>query len=167
MANYLYNGIELPPLPEWDKTTYPYAYIYRIMPLSRWCYKLHLTTEPFYGTDINGDYCIGRHAGDITYKFYEGDAAWDTEPTTYPNDGVVVSLNENLIWSDFDILNTDGSVYLAASDPVPVKTEDTVLTLTSTDLYKKVNGQLVKHTLYRKVNGELVLYDEYAMLMNE
>ena len=27
MGNYLYNGVELPALPEWDKEAYPYAYI--------------------------------------------------------------------------------------------------------------------------------------------
>lgn len=27
--NCLYNGVELPALPEWDKTAYPYAYLYR------------------------------------------------------------------------------------------------------------------------------------------
>lgn len=27
MPNYLYNGIELPALPAWDKTAYSYAFI--------------------------------------------------------------------------------------------------------------------------------------------
>ena len=27
MSKYLYNGVELPELPEWDKNTYPYACI--------------------------------------------------------------------------------------------------------------------------------------------
>ena len=40
--------------------------------------------------------------------------------------------------------------------------DETTTTLTERDLYKKVNGQLVKHTLYKKVGGELVKVDEYS-----
>lgn len=168
MPKYIYNGIELPALPEWDKTTYPYAAIIYNKSISgiaipSHTYCLVCTTEP----------CVVSSSNTPNFKDYSrvmftvsetapesGD--WKFEAYTTTNTRFVL-LTE--VWSNYDMLNADGSIYLAASDPVPVGGEPEqpeTPTLTARDLYRKINGELVKHTLYKKVGGELVKVDEYS-----
>lgn len=113
MANYYYNGVELPQLPEWDKTTYPYAFIYD------------------YG---NGNYSLIIDRQKITYKPGTG-FGLNSPPMCAPSDGKWGEFEEarwegsdltmffecdKIVWVNHDIINTaDGSVFLAASDPVP------------------------------------------------
>lgn len=149
MSNYLYNGIELPALPEWDKETYPYSVIVHGM-----LHELHVSKEPFTcGTFPGYGLLIVLPAGHIKSIVDLSNAVWGSFTTiNYENQTSAVA-----VWSNHDIINTDdGSVYLKASDPVPV------LTLTERDLYRKINGQPVKLTLYKKVGGELVPLDEYT-----
>lgn len=144
MANHLYNGIELPDIysvytPEIQQT-HPFAYI---ITLSGQYYLMAHYTEVNSGADgtmpLFGD----------GVKFIAENGAWVESSK--------INLFSVVIWANADVYTEDGSVYLAASDPVPV------LTLTDSDLYKKVNGQLVKHTLYKKVNGQLVPLDDHIM----
>ena len=169
MAKYLYNGIELPALPAWDKKTYPYALIFNLAPFG---YKgLFFTNNPPIpnsGSTNSVVYEIGTQQS--YYTALEDSETWEFVKNKTFNDG---SYYAN--WTNTNILNTDGSVYIPASYPIDAETgeeihdyeiggepEEPETTLTERDLYRKINGQLVKHTLYKKVGGEFVPLDEYS-----
>lgn len=112
LIGYMYNDVgPLPELPEWDKTVYPYVYY----------------TEGFLGIGA-GITCISgmeyfddngiwkfKYTGSIHYNV-SGDAWGEpSESSNSSNCGISA-----VKWANFDVLNADGSVYLAASEPVPV-----------------------------------------------
>lgn len=158
MANYLYNGVELPALPEWDKEKYPYAllgnhtWLNDKMRAQLVCYSEKAETgynddgDIAYWVVINGT----RIEFYIVYPINTIPSDWGN-PTEYTG-----SANRSGIWSNTDIYLDDGTLYLAASDPVPV------LSLTERDLYRKINGKPTKLTLYKKLGGKLVPLDEHT-----
>lgn len=151
MSNYLYNGVELPELPEWNKERFPYALIsstfigYRL-----YCFEKPLS---YYETGnniyvgIGGCKMLSYHINNKGGSYNETEWTFEQEKDS---DYIV-----DTIWVNADIYLIDGTLYLAASDPVPV------LALTERDLYRKINGQPAKLTLYKKVGGKLVKVDEY------
>lgn len=145
MTKYLYNGIELPALPEYDKTAYPYAVIEKSQ-YGENLYYFHAFTEAptMDGNNVwlNGNriYCSSNNGKDWG-TFYNGVANYY---------GKVF-----IKWTNTDILNTDGTIYLAATDPVPV------LSWADKTPYRRINGQWVKQDTYKRVNGEWVKQDEY------
>lgn len=105
----LYDGAVLPALPEWDRETYPYAlikdgtYLYAFS-----SYSYNYSDGPFI-------------TANAPKKVWELENAEWVELTNYVNTSVAGNAYfSNLVWSNLDILNEDGTVYLAASDPVPV-----------------------------------------------
>lgn len=118
---YLYNGVRLLKLPEWDKVAYPYAVIDQST-LSG-IYRLHLFEHlPFAIKTDSGRYKYGAMDGS-TYV-YMGTCAsswtdgWLTDGAYYEDvDGIST---KNILWTSFNLLYADGSVCLAASDPIPV-----------------------------------------------
>lgn len=144
MANYYYNGVELPALPEWDKAQYPYAYIFYVTSTLtgealEW-YEAVFSSNPRYDYSTSGKYCIGYRAGDRHKSTTFDCTEWRDGFGTYERDGLSVELDENLIWSNFDILNEDGSVFLPASEPVPVG----AITPVGADLYVKKGNKVYK-----------------------
>lgn len=172
-GHYSYNDVILPPLPDWDKDVYPYAYI-----------AIKYSTNDYDGdgnVDATANFllyispvelCISsdnklvtRDGSTVTGLYdsvYASGETWkEQKETTYK----ATSGKYAPFWANTDVYNADGTLYLAASDPVPVEPEEPeqpVPVLTNRDLYRKSNGQLVKHTLYKKVGGELVKVDEYS-----
>ena len=123
---YLYNGVRLPKLPEWDKSKYPYAFI-RNVPSGTDYNELYVfKTEPawFKPSIIVSAYGVedgNTHLEAVDYP-YGAEADWGyvtlSEKTS---NGYLASGNfEGIFWANYDILNEDGTIYLAASDPVPV-----------------------------------------------
>ena len=115
---YLYNGVQLPPLPEWDKETYPYAAMFRNMDTyGVYCFS----KQPFtYSVNRYGVITIYHGTTSDTPAPYLSveydDGHWVTNSKTGAS-------NRSLslyIWANYDILNEDGSVYLKASEPIPV-----------------------------------------------
>ena len=124
-TTYSYNGVVLPELPEWDRETYPYAYI------------LHfLATDTYYlfcfePLTINGvdskpmviyDTADGRWEFDADASYYRyiatSENVWE-----YDRIGATLAAPEEtypVIWANTDIFYEDGTVYLAASEPIPV-----------------------------------------------
>lgn len=120
---YLYNGVQLPALPEWDKETYPYAHIaftdsrYFVyifsQPPTTWKRTDYFPTTNTY--EVNGmksgiwNAAIHDPGQNIWYDFGE------------PNDNQY-GWNKltNIVWANYDVLYADGSAYLEASDPIPV-----------------------------------------------
>lgn len=176
MVKYLYNGVELPTLPEWDIEQYPYAIIiygeHYVGDEEKYT-RLYVSPNPFVILDQS---LLLEISGDLPITFLfcnlgdDGDEWNDfTEHTVYeiPNITPVFSTID-LFWSNHDLYySTDtningelaGTLYLAASTPIPV---GGVPALTARDLYRKINGKPTKLTLYKKINNKLVALDEHT-----
>ena len=142
--NYLYNGVELPALPEWDKKTYPYVVIHEFgLHVDRTLYTVQATTVESYikhvkmsdGKTISTRlyhepprlYAENENEADIWYgtDYTTGQQVYDEfvlkNTQTYSD---MIHGGENrgrIVWSNHDILNEDGSIYFAKSnDPIPV-----------------------------------------------
>ena len=106
---YSYNGIIRPPKPEYDETVYPYAFYDNIANNYFACKSVS------FGVDADGTrkkLILGEH------KMYPYAFAKWANPMTDPDGMVWFSF---IKWADFDVLNpTDNTVYLAASEPIPV-----------------------------------------------
>lgn len=118
---YLYNGVRLPPLPEWDKEAYPYAIMEHTKSAS---YNIaYVTVAAQLTTEIIFTGEIVRVHGKSSYyhmSWYDEDGfpvQWD-EPVVSEND--YNTPLSSIMWSNFDIYHQDGTIYLAASEPVPV-----------------------------------------------
>lgn len=124
LPEYSYNGMILGALPpDWDKETYPYAFI-RIYEKTRYIFyaypSLPTATEP----DSNGYTLIWeKGTGYQTTECYPSLSLWweDIKSGTATVVGYRFK-HEEIIWANFDVLNEDGTLYLAASEPVPVTT---------------------------------------------
>ena len=106
---YSYNGTILPKLPEWDRSVYPYAVMFESGSL--WV----MDGKPYMKySNTNAEYA--------NYEVYT------VENGTYilSNSGNNVNVNSEPIWSNTDIYYHDGvadvggTLFLKASDPVPV-----------------------------------------------
>lgn len=146
MPNYLYNGVELPSLPEWDKVTYPYAVIVDWGSGENGSYgtMLFVSTTPltYYAVSNTSFEGIVKKPY-IHYRVYTN---LNTDPNAWEvvDWGADVSIYQpNLIWANHDVvisgINTItsppvtdwavGDVVLPASDPVPVGGEPETLPL--------------------------------------
>lgn len=161
MANYLFNGIELPALPEYDKTAYPYTVI-----------VLHTGGEySFVFTDtavvVSPSGMTLQHPNGMTTNNFNYGATQQirsgAETWGDISYGTVNGYTGTAFWANFDIYDNEGTLFLAASDPVPV---GGVPTLTARDLYRKINGKPTKLTLYKKVGGKLIPLDEHTKEVN-
>lgn len=114
MPNYLYNGIELPALPDWDKTAYPYAAIYKNALKTGTMFNVATSNFLFNGTT----YVKGEHSH-ITWNYNQETGAWEPYSSGSLDSSKMASASQ-MIWTNTNILDTDGAVYFAASTPVPV-----------------------------------------------
>ena len=122
---YLYNGVRLPKLPEWDKETYPYAVI---------DYNHIYDDDPFYELQLYSSMTTTVESGELGSRYYvkvTGSFIWirsylNRQPSVWAEpyygnyNSVVMEPTDTWQWSNTDILNPDGSVHFAASEPVPV-----------------------------------------------
>lgn len=114
MANYLYNGMELPALP---KTNHPIAVMNTALYGMLKKATLYLFSELEY-TSIESSGDRGLLLTESNHVRFSATAT-DTEWTAI--DASAGSLNiKNIGWTSHDILNSDGTLYLAASEPVPI-----------------------------------------------
>lgn len=123
MSNFLYNGVELPGLPEtWNEAAHPYLFI-RVVSLDgsaeNAVYSLFAASAAAVSYDDNGILFPSSAVGE---KYAVSDGAW-AESSESLSDAFYIKRNDGFLytlWANFDILNSDGSVYIAASEPVPV-----------------------------------------------
>lgn len=110
----LYNGVELPMLPDYDESAYPYAII---VPFDS-NYRLWLSDSPFVDISSGTTYGFATTTNNAVQRYdnSSGDA-WGSYTTRTPTNGLY-TVYAQLIWSNHDILTTSGSFYLAASEPV-------------------------------------------------
>ena len=132
---YSYNGVILPALPEWDREKYPYVMIsnngYTDYEDYTHCLLVaHKTLPTTKNNIIQGDKHGVPDSTDYVYSSYD--------PTHYPDGwhssengygacsssngggGLAMVKLAHVIWANYDVVNTDGSIYLAKSDPKPV-----------------------------------------------
>ena len=162
MANYLYNGIELPDINEvWtDKETYPYGFITYSEPHGYLvCIMSFVTLVDYYtaaGENVKG--LIASTSGVCSfYRLSDFSVVGAPVRDCYAGQHIL-PLDIGVFWSNFDILYEDGTVYLAASDPVPVEDEPA---LPEGDFYRVINGQWVKCDAVRpmvRASSEPVAY---------
>lgn len=124
LVGYSYNGTVLPKLPEWDKTVYPFAYMIGSN-------RLYLCSALPYAAAQTGIFAgyMGIFATDdceaICYKpttdggFWQRDS--ESDKSVSASEMIVGLAFVDLIWTNTDVINIeDSTVYLAASEPVPV-----------------------------------------------
>ena len=164
MANYLYNGVELPDINTvWtDKATYPYACITRERTNATGARYLYLSSAPFIVNGNGNGIGIILDNGTIVNEYCTQTDTYEwTESGTFSAPDLTEPITQMIIeWTSHDVYDEGGILYLAASDPVPL-----VATLPPTDLYKKIGGQYFKHTLYKKLGGKLVKVDGNAVTL--
>ena len=126
---YLYNGVQHPDIDSvWvDKVTYPHAVITAIF-RDNTVYYLWLISKQTSIYGESGNEVWGVQEGDASCTVYRSKAqgAWEaanlfTDGANTRDDfgGYYIS-GITPIWTSHDILNADGTLYLAASEPVPV-----------------------------------------------
>lgn len=115
-----YVGVVLPPLPKWDKTVYPYALIYRYE-VATDLFIFHASTEKIqYDTNNNSPRLIYTlEHGYASCECYSGDKEWGEISEGNRKAGVWIKA-EQAVWVNFDIYKEDGTLYLSASDPIPI-----------------------------------------------
>ena len=113
---YLYNGVQLPGLPVVEGKTK--AYLYKATAIGITRYHIVLISEPYYAISSNGSYSIGHRPGDVEYLAKESALEWN-QSVIWEANGLDVA-TDNVLWANFDILNENGGIVLAKSDPVPV-----------------------------------------------
>ena len=118
---YLYNGVRLPKLPEWDRVKYPYAIlIYHEGTLfgiknGHW---LYCSNSPFVW---NADTSIGNSAptdGYLRTAINGGATEWGAVGEM--SGSSATTIRGTAVWANHDVCNEDGTTYLPASDPIPV-----------------------------------------------
>lgn len=125
---YLYNGVRLPDINSvWTdelKATHPYAYVVDISRLYPGVtgFLLFICDTPLYA-DAHSAFC--KVYADCTLIRYDLDGESWKYFNTFPNSsGDDVFNRKWMLWCSDDILWTEntnlGTVYLAASDPIPV-----------------------------------------------
>lgn len=106
---YLYNGIRLPALPEWDRGVYPYAVIVNLNGGDTY-YLFICDSEITCSAGTNHVY-YGKLMGD---RFQVKDGAWVSWGSGYSPSGC------DTLWANHDIYDANGTFVLSASDPAPI-----------------------------------------------
>ena len=128
-----YNGVELPELPVWDKTAYPYATI-QITYGGYICTLIFSSVPLAYkhermGATLTYHHCLYATETEwsaIGYSCASYDKPDDWEGTPWVEEelsgygtSVTSSMNQSGIWANYDVTNfDDGSLYQVATDPV-------------------------------------------------
>lgn len=125
--NYLYNDIELPVLPQWDKTVFPYAYIHYQYTTSGGFYSLKLFDTPMESYGIGyGDgteYSVRTVSGKLA--MYTSCVINEEPKFDEPHD-ISLLVSQKIVWSNYDHFHTDGTLLCAASYPIDPETGEEI-----------------------------------------
>ena len=132
---YLYNGVRLPKLPEWDREKYPYAVILQRTNQITYGSEFVLLASPspitytpaIVGNALSFERIIFHAEHAIRFDIIDAstECLWTQGGSV---DGVYVISNGGgtvhhykVLWASHDVLYTDSTeVYLASSEPIPV-----------------------------------------------
>lgn len=109
-----YNGVSLPASPGYATAVYPYACIVESALLAG-VYTLYICSEPFYYSAAEGNVRTVAGASLSTSKLTSGASAWGEIENM---DSIAGTTGFTPFWCNVDILDEDGAVYLAGSEPV-------------------------------------------------
>lgn len=107
---YRYNEYSAPKLPEWDKTVYPYATICANGSVLR----LILLPEPYVYDAETDTITIPTARG----KIYLVTGGYTSEWVLNSESGSAEDFRL-VVWTSYDVMSTDGTVYFAGSEPLP------------------------------------------------
>ena len=135
MTNYLYNGVRLPVLPEWDKTAYPYAYIEQNYYYGTPTDTYFLFVSSTQGVEKDGGWLgdsVLEFGTDTAFSYTIENGAWVRNGDTAEIDMCIFVDNlgrkvGELTWTNTDTYREDGTLYLPASDPIPVLNPTAIL----------------------------------------
>lgn len=118
---YRYGTAVLPRLPEYDREKYPFAVYCGEKRLFLLQNMAHLVLAHSDGTVY-----LGPGAGEtyLMYLYHPTTVSWSLigEYTNTGSSGMKMTADP--VWSNYDILDQEGNVYLAASEPVPYFEEE-------------------------------------------
>ena len=129
---YLYNGTQLPPLPEWDKEKYPYAVMVLEKLTSSFSYyhdaTIFFTEYPWKYDPVNRAFMSQPYCKYSSYRcFFEGSTKYIWQEFSMNEElgswGKYGTFHEGdcVNWCSENVINyNDGTVYLYASAPIPV-----------------------------------------------
>jgi hypothetical protein len=127
MANYLYNGVVLPALPEWDKTVYPYAIIHKRGTETAPEYTFAAFTKRVYPVSSGNVVTRDNSAFGRTYWEYDGESNEWVFAYAYAESDSNYFRAKDVVWTNTDLYSLyygEEILYLAASEPVPVTETD-------------------------------------------
>ena len=119
---YLYNGVRLPKLPEWDKKKYPYVMMWdRHGGTYGTVYAFSVAHHKIMLVEGATETAIGVGAGEtyLEISYGMGDYSQFQSFTEKTPDSPAL-LSREVHWSNYDIVDENGTLFLAASDPVPI-----------------------------------------------
>lgn len=119
--NYLYNGVELPALPELgshieDRDAYQYKTLFYGKAMSALRNVLTISDKKPY-VDTEGKVNLPTDTRAIYYYARADNSEWSMIGSGVMFNGYSADM---YFWTNTDICYEDGTVYLAASEPVPV-----------------------------------------------
>lgn len=113
---YLYGDVELPPLPEWDRETYPYAWI-RATNTAKNDFRLYVQSEIKYAVSASGvTMIVINKASCLRYSCAIGGTEWTQISVSSSN----LAIESWELWANFDVYDENNELLLAASEPIPV-----------------------------------------------
>lgn len=120
---YMYEG-EL--LPEWDTNTYPYAFMIALSNPTKHDRQMYVfvgepTTywvESEVLPESNGYYHGSGHENYNRFRRYRRVMETNEWVFQYEKEGACSTELDSVIWANYDVLNPDGTIYLAAAEPV-------------------------------------------------
>lgn len=113
---YLYGDVELPPLPEWDRETYPYAWI-RATNTAKNDFRLYVQSEIKYATSASGvTLIVINKASCLRYSCAIGGTEWEQISVSSSN----LAIESWELWANFDVYDENNELLLAGSEPIPV-----------------------------------------------
>ena len=113
-GNWVYGGVKLPKLPEIDNKTYPYAVIYRYTSRKEYFAQFY-GARPYRDKSDNSVHVPECNYGQANLS----DGEWVPFFSDKQRPSILDISLYIPIWTNTNILNTDESVYLAASEPIP------------------------------------------------
>lgn len=147
MAVYLYNGVPMKQLPEWDKAACPYAYLANATLFEFDHYMLRVMDRRGYMYERDGQLILGSEGPPYIGEWIipKAEAATTGEWTVYAGMGQIDIESElpHVFWSNTDIKKGDGSLYMAASEPVLAEPSNPDEPTTKLDLKSWVRGYLL------------------------
>ena len=120
---YLYNGVRLPKLPEWDRGAYPYAYITTSTVLGITYYTLNICTSMYTAihTDYTDEWTLFAEGTVLTTKIKESATEWGAPEVYYEGKMTVCEYGSDYVmWSNHSFYGENGEEWITASVPVPV-----------------------------------------------